>query len=187
MFQTTWGWWTKYYTECLQTKIKEQKFNFLNLTLLWLTNPITWQLFQSFKSIMKLSEIDHNSEMIKSMSHWQFLITHIYSVYLKFKVCYITSLWGKFRVKNAILCLLILFWHFIVFHLKIVFLSFSFLFLTKIEYPQIDFNQSETGVGDTKLPVELYVKHDGNIYFLSKPSKKVNLSRLWSKNIEFFR
>ena len=94
---------------------------------------------------------------------------------------------GQVQSKECYFMFTYTFLTFYCFHLKIVFLSFSFLFLTKIEYPQIDFNQSETGIGDTKLPVELYVKHDGNIYFLSKPSKKVNLSRLWSKNIEFFR
>ena len=39
------------------------------------------------------------------------------------------SSWGKFRVKNAILCLDIILWHFLLFFIKkFVFLSFSSLF-----------------------------------------------------------
>ena len=48
----------------------------------------------------------------------------------------------------------ILSWHFVVFHQEIsIFVIFiSFL----IKYPQQSINQSETRIGDDKLPVELY-------------------------------
>ena len=48
----------------------------------------------------------------------------------KIGACYITGRWGEFRVKNATICLHILFWYFsVVFHHKIcvfmIFISFS--------------------------------------------------------------
>ena len=54
---------------------------------------------------------------------------YIFSVSLKFGACYITGHWGEFRVKNATICLHILFWYFfVVFHHKIcvfiIFISF---------------------------------------------------------------
>ena len=54
---------------------------------------------------------------------------YISSVSLKFRACYITGQWGEFRVKNATICLHILFWYFfVVFHHKIcvfiIFISF---------------------------------------------------------------
>ena len=36
-----------------------------------------------------------------SVFHYQFLITPIFSVSLKFEACYITGQWGELRVKNA--------------------------------------------------------------------------------------
>ena len=62
--------------------------------------------------------------------HWQFLISDIFFVFLKFRACYITGQWNEFRVKNAFLCFHILFWHcFVVFHHKIcVFLIFIAFF-----------------------------------------------------------
>ena len=39
---------------------------------------------------------------------------------------------------------------------KIPFLSFSFLFLMKYKFPQQNINQSERGIGEKKLSVELY-------------------------------
>ena len=37
------------------------------------------------------------------MFHWQFLITYISSVSLKFQACYITGQWGQFKVKIRML------------------------------------------------------------------------------------
>ena len=66
----------------------------------------------------------------QSVFHWQFLFFYIFSASLKFGACCITSQWGKFRVKNATLCLHIPLWHcFVVLHQKmcvfIIFISFS--------------------------------------------------------------
>ena len=52
--------------------------------------------------------------------------TNIFSVSLQFEACCITGQWGEFRVKNATICLDILFWYsFVVYHHKIcVFIIF---------------------------------------------------------------
>ena len=67
-----------------------------------------------------------------SMFHWQFFVTSIFSVSLKFGGCYVTGQWGEFEKNSTTFCLLKLFGFFIVFHkfclAKVVFLSFSFLF-----------------------------------------------------------
>ena len=66
----------------------------------------------------------------QSVFHWQFLITYIFPVSLKSGACFITGHWGKFWVKNTILCLHIIFWHFFLFCFssKVFFLIFiSFL------------------------------------------------------------
>ena len=68
--------------------------------------------------------------------------------------------WGEFRVNNdTLLCTsgFLAFCFFVVFHQIFVFLSFPFLFLMKIEFLQQNINQSESGIGDKKLSVELYV------------------------------
>ena len=40
---------------------------------------------------------------------------------------------------------------------RTVFFKFSFLFLMKYQIPAKEYNQSETGIGDQKLSVELWV------------------------------
>ena len=61
--------------------------------------------------------------------------------------------WGEFRVKNATLCLNVVF----VFHQKLGFCHFRFLFLMKYQISaRIFINQSETEIADKKLSVELY-------------------------------
>ena len=92
-----------------------------------------------------------------SVLHWQFLVTYIFSLSLKFGACYITSQWGELRVKNAILSLQVLFLVFwLLFFIKeFVFLSFSFLFLIKYQVCATEFNQSETGTDDKNFSVEL--------------------------------
>ena len=63
---------------------------------------------------------------------------------------------GKIRCKECYLHILSL--HFLLLFIKkYVFLSFSFLFLLSIELPQKNSHRSETGIGDKKLSVELYV------------------------------
>ena len=61
--------------------------------------------------------------------------------------------WGEFRVKNATLCLNVVF----IFHQKLGFCHFRFLFLMKYQISTRTFiNQSEAEIADTKLSVELY-------------------------------
>ena len=72
---------------------------------------------------------------------------------------YITGQWAEFTVKNPTLYLNILSWllFLILFFIKkLVSLPFSFLFWWSIEFPQQNICQSETGIGDTKLLLELY-------------------------------
>ena len=89
---------------------------------------------------------------------WQFLITYIFSVSLKFQACYFMGQWGELTVKNTTLYLNILSWHFFCFvlHQKIcVFIVFISFF---DEIPSFcNINWPETGIGDKKLPVELYI------------------------------
>ena len=92
----------------------------------------------------------------QSLFHWQFLITYTFSVSLKFRVCYIIGQLGKFTVKNAIyiyfLCIFCCF-----LSKNMCFYHFHFFFCWSIELPQKNSHRSETGIGDKKLSVELYV------------------------------
>ena len=73
-------------------------------------------------------------------------------------VSYITSQWGEFRVNNATLCLHVPFWYFFCFSSKnLCFYHFHFFFWWAIKFPQQSINQLETGIGDKKLSVKLYV------------------------------
>ena len=116
-----------------------QFFNFLHmsypLTCLIILSPRITILF-SFRSFFEdITNLipDYEFLRIKSVFHWQFLSTYIFSVFLKFRACCITGQWGDFTVKNATLYLHMLFWRFFVFFFikKFVFLSLSFLFLMK--------------------------------------------------------
>ena len=65
--------------------------------------------------------------LLQSVFHWQFLFTYIFFASLKFGACYITGQWGKFRVKNATLCLHNFCGIFLLFFIKkIVFIIFTF-------------------------------------------------------------
>ena len=103
------------------------------------------------------------------MFHWQFFITYIFSVSLKFGARYTTGQWGEFIVKNAILCLHKLFEHFaVVFHQKMhvfIFYLVYFLFWWNIKFLQQNINQSETVIGDKELSVERYVKSFPEVIF----------------------
>ena len=90
--------------------------------------------------------------------HWKFLTTYIFSVSLKFRVCYITRQWGKFTVKNATLYLQYIYFHGIYFLVicccfssKNLFLSFSLHFLIKHQISATNINQSETRIDDEIL------------------------------------
>ena len=97
--------------------------------------------------------------LLWSVFRWQFLITYIFSVSLKFQACYFMGQWGEFTVKNTTLYLNILSLHFFfVFHQKkLCFYRFHFFFWWNTKFLQQNINQAETGIGDKKLPVELYV------------------------------
>ena len=81
---------------------------------------------------------------------------HLYFLW-KFRACYITGQWPEFTVNNATLYLRKLSWYFFVFFLFFCFYHFNFLFWWSIEFPQQNISQSETGIGDRKLSVELCV------------------------------
>ena len=66
---------------------------------------------------------------------------------------YTTCQWGKFRVKNATFHIT-----FLAFSKKLCFYQFHFLFWWSNKFSQQNINQSETGIGDKKLSVELCVK-----------------------------
>ena len=94
------------------------------------------------------------------MFHWQFLITCIFFVSLKFAAHCITGQWGDFKVINATLCSHILFGFFCCCYCcisskKNYFYHFYFFFWWSIKFPQQNINQSETGIGHEKWPVEL--------------------------------
>ena len=74
--------------------------------------------------------------------------------------------WGKFRVKNATF-VYIAFWFsffffvFCIFLSNFFFLSFPVLFFVKEKkILQQNFNQSEIGIGNKKLSVELYAEQE---------------------------
>ena len=87
--------------------------------------------------------------LLWSVFRWQFLITYIFSVSLKFQACYFMGQWGEFTVKNTTLYLNILSLHFFfVFHQKkLCFYRFHFFFWWNTKFLQQNINQ----------PVELYV------------------------------
>ena len=59
------------------------------------------------------------------------------------------------KIKNATLCFHVLFWHFVVaFHNKT---CIFIIFISVFDKYQIYATESETGIGDQKLSVELYV------------------------------
>ena len=88
--------------------------------------------------------------LFESVFHWRFFITYIFSVSLKFRVCYTMDKWGEFTVKNATLFLHMLSWHFLLFFIQksFCFYHFHFFFWWSIEFLQQIINQSETGIGD---------------------------------------
>ena len=83
------------------------------------------------------------------MFHWQFLITYVSSVSLKFQTCYITGQWGEFTVKIMLLYthIHIRSWHFFLFFIKYLhFYHFHFFFWRSMKFLQQNINHlSETG------------------------------------------
>ena len=112
--------------------------------------------------VWKIYEINchwSRSGVFMNVFHWQFLITYIFSISLKFRACYIiTDQWGEFTAKNATLYLHVLSWHFfVVFHQKICVLINFIFFWWSIKFRQQNINQSKARIGDKKLSMELYV------------------------------
>ena len=87
------------------------------------------------------------------MFHQQFLVSDIFSVFLKYGACYITGQWSDFRVKNAFTYFHILFWHcFVVFRHKICVFVISIAFFDKLSnFRNTIFNQSESRIGERQL------------------------------------
>ena len=70
-------------------------------------------------SCIEAMETDLNISVTMSDQRWECVYLtkwhqYIFSVSLKFGACYITGQWGKFKVKNATICLHIPFWCFVV-------------------------------------------------------------------------
>ena len=101
--------------------------SWIRLCIYWEVNVLSYKERQVKKTALQYLMLSH------SVFQWQFLFTYIFFASLKFGTCYITGQWGKFRVKNATLCLHILLQHFLLlllFFLKefcafIIFISFS--------------------------------------------------------------
>ena len=81
-----------------------------------------------FVKILICKKVFHNK--LLSVFHWQFLITFIFSVSLKFRACYITGQRRQVQSKECYFMHTYTFVEFFCFSSKkIWFLSFSFLFL----------------------------------------------------------
>lgn len=68
---------------------------------------------------------------------------------------------GRVQTNNTNLCFHQLFWHFLCFfYQKIcVFIIFIYFFRIKYQISATNINESETGIGGPKLPLELYVTY----------------------------
>ena len=112
--------------------------------------------------IYKFKQVFHNR--LLGVFHWQFLITYIFSLFLKFGACYITSQWGRVQSKQ---CYFIFTYTFLecfscILSKKFVFLSFLFLFFFlwwSNKFPQQIINQSETRSGDKKSSLSKHCNH----------------------------
>ena len=119
----------------------------------WIRLCIYWEVnILSYRETRKKFVLQYFM-LSQSVFPWQFHLVSTFSAFLKFGISYITGQGGKFRVKNATLCLHILLWHFfVVFHEeKLDFYPFYFFFWWNIKFPQQIINQSGTGTGDNKL------------------------------------
>ena len=87
------------------------------------------------------------------------MIPLLYPLSLKFGARYITGQWVFSLLPTFLAFYFILFFIFCyVFHHRIcVFIIFIFFSRLSIRFPRLDFNQSERGIGGSKLSVELHV------------------------------
>ena len=85
---------------------------------------------------------------------------HLYLLrisYLSYECVTSTGQRSKFRVKNATICLQILFFLLLlIFIKKLCFYYFDFFFWRSIKFLQQNINQSEAGIGDKKLTMEMH-------------------------------
>ena len=96
--------------------------------------------------------------LLKIVFHWQSIITYIFSVCLKFGACCIMGQWDEFRPMKAAVSEHIFLGLFTCFlSTKICLNYIYFCFWWSIKFLQQNINHSETGIGDKKLPVELYI------------------------------
>ena len=95
---------------------------------------------------------------------WQFLFVYVFSLSPRLGASYITGPWGEFRVISTALYLLILLllllFLLLFFTKRMRFYQFYFFFRWSIKFLKQNINQSKTGIGDKKLSVELYGRHD---------------------------
>ena len=116
----------------------------------------------------------------KSGFHWQFFITHIFNVFLKFEACYITIRWGEFRIKNAIYLFHVLFWYFfgVILIIKFVFFNIYVSFFFCLNFR----NRTERRIHDKifcKIPSELC-----GLNILKNTLEGLNLSKVVQKLLE---
>ena len=107
--------------------------------------------------------------LIKSVFHWQYLISYIFSVFLQFGAGYIMVQWGEFRI---LLDVFIYFFGIFMLFFIINFLSFRFFFWWRIRFLQHSINQSEKGIGEKKLSVEMILN-------IIKWRLEVRLKSIW--------
>ena len=88
------------------------------------------------------------------MFHWQFLISYIFSLSLKFQTCYITGQWGEFTVKIRMLLytdIYILSWHFYLFSIIYNFIIFISFFDEVSNFRNRILTTKKLETGDKKL------------------------------------
>lgn len=107
--------------------------------------------------------------LIKSVFHWQYLISYIFSVFLQFGAGYIMVQWGEFRI---LLDVFIYFFGIFMLFFIINFLSFRFFFWWRIRFLPHSINQSEKGIGEKKLSVEMILN-------IIKWRLEVRLKSIW--------
>ena len=107
----------------------------------------------------------------------------IFFVSLRFGACYITGQWSELRVKNATLCLHVLFRHFFVaFYQKICFFIIFISFFDKVSnFRNRILIQSKAGTSGKKLSVELYDGAEDSTRLLTNNSKS-SCPNLFYKN-----
>lgn len=97
---------------------------------------------------------------ITNMFVWENDTTSYFSACLNFGACYIMGKWGEFKLTTLIYVFINSFGIFCFFYQKIcVFIIFIYFFRIKYQISATNINESETGIGGPKLPLELYVTY----------------------------